>query len=227
MKKTCLIFVRHAEAAGNAERIFHGWTDSELTEKGHVQAAKAAESLKRVPIDVIYSSTLRRTRQTAQYIADSKGLPVITSEFLREIHGGDWEEKRWVDLPELWPEAYHTWEQQPHLHQMPHGESMKDFQQRLITEVHNIIDKNAGRHICVVTHGTAIRTLLCYFYGYPLEKMLDIPWHDNTSITMVEYEEGKFRVIVEGDASHLGKEWSTVQNQDWWKEYIEHFDSRP
>jgi len=29
-----IIFVRHAEAEGNFKRVFHGWTDGELTEKG-------------------------------------------------------------------------------------------------------------------------------------------------------------------------------------------------
>ncbi len=44
--KTTLIFVRHAEAEGNLNRIFHGWTDADITEKGHIQAKLAAESLK-------------------------------------------------------------------------------------------------------------------------------------------------------------------------------------
>ena len=91
--KTRLIFVRHAEAEGNYLRIFHGWTDSGITDKGHVQAKKAAERLKDIPIDVLYSSSLKRTIQTAQYIADIKGLPIIRTDKLKEINGGDWEGK--------------------------------------------------------------------------------------------------------------------------------------
>ena len=58
MMKTKLIIVRHAEAEGNKTRRFHGWTDSNLTERGHLQAQRVADRLKDVKIDVIYSSSL-------------------------------------------------------------------------------------------------------------------------------------------------------------------------
>jgi len=73
--KTRIIFVRHAEAEGNLNRVFHGWTDSSITERGHLQAQRVAQRLKDVDIDVIYSSSLKRTLQTAQYIADVKTFP--------------------------------------------------------------------------------------------------------------------------------------------------------
>ena len=50
-------------------------------------------------IDVIYSSSLKRTLQTAQYIADAKNLPIIRTDKLKEINGGEWEGKRWDELP--------------------------------------------------------------------------------------------------------------------------------
>jgi methionine salvage enolase-phosphatase E1 len=86
--KTRLIFVRHAEAEGNLKRLFHGWYDSSITEKGHKQAKKVAERLSDVPIEVIYSSSLKRTLQTAQYIADVKQLPIIRTDKMKEINGG-------------------------------------------------------------------------------------------------------------------------------------------
>jgi broad specificity phosphatase PhoE len=217
--KTRLIFVRHAEAEGNAKRRFQGWTDGELTEKGHIQAALAAKRLKDTDIDVIYSSSLRRTLQTAGYISKAKNLPIIRTDKLKEINGGAWENIRFDQLPVLWPHEYDTWENKPHIHKMPEGESMEEFQQRLIKEVEYIIKNNTGKNICVVTHGTAIKTLMCYFFGCKLEKMLDIDWYDNTSITIIEYEDEKYTVVTEGDASHLSEDLSTIQNQKWWAEY--------
>jgi probable phosphoglycerate mutase len=99
---------------------------------------------------------------------------------------------------------------------MPNGETMEEFQVRLLEEIKYIIDNNKGKSICIVTHGTAIKALLCRFYGCTLEEMLRIPWHENTSVTVVDYENDKFNVVMEGDASHLGKEMSTIRNQDWW-----------
>ncbi|HHW30513.1 MAG TPA: histidine phosphatase family protein [Clostridiaceae bacterium] len=214
---TRLYFVRHAEAEGNVKRIFHGWTDAKLTEKGRIQAQKLAARMKDMDIDVIYSSSLERAKETAAYIAAAKNLPVISNDNLREINGGSWENQKWEDLPLKWPYEYHTWENRPHIHNMPDGESMEDFQERLISEIKYIIDNNMGKNVCIVTHGTAIKALICYFTGCSLEEMLNINWVDNTSITEIHYEDGTFKVVDEGDSSHLGDEYSTLKFQDWWE----------
>ena len=62
MMRTRLIIVRHAEAMGNISREFHGWTDEGLTDKGHKQAKLMAEKLKDTDIDVLYASSMVRTR---------------------------------------------------------------------------------------------------------------------------------------------------------------------
>jgi len=217
--KTRLIFVRHAEAEGNFKRIFHGWTDSEITEKGHLQAQRVAERLKDVKIDVLYSSSLKRTLQTAGYIAKIKGLPIIRTDKLKEINGGDWEGQDWDVLPQKWPVEYDTWENQPHIHRMPNGETMEEFQQRVVKEVMHIINNNKGKNICIVTHGTAIRALQCYFHACELDWIINIPWQDNTAVTIVDYEDGRFNFVVEGDTSHLSGGLGTIESQAWWAEY--------
>ncbi|HOJ10813.1 MAG TPA: histidine phosphatase family protein [Clostridiales bacterium] len=229
---TRLILVRHAEAEGNINRVFHGWTDSEITEKGHAQAKLIAQYLRDTDIDVLYSSSLKRTLQTAEYIAKAKGLPIIRTDKLKEINGGNWEDVAWDILPKKWPQEYYSWENEPHAHKMPGGESMKEFQRRLIEELKYIISSNKGNNICIVTHGTAIRSLMCYFHHCDLEEMVGFPWVDNTSFTIVDYEDdkddkdnkdcegGQFTVITEGNTSHLSQEMKTLGNQEWWQKNI-------
>jgi len=218
--RTRLIFVRHAEALGNKTRRFHGWTNSGFTEKGHLQAKRVAERFKDVDIDVIFSSSLQRAFQTAKYIADIKGLQVITSENLREINGGDWEDVAWSELEQRWPDEYEAWENRPHKLKMPNGESMEEFQDRLLGEIMSIIKANEGKNICIVTHGTAIRAMLCHFRSCTLEEMVNVEWCDNTAITVIDYDDGVFTIVTEGDSSHLGKDLGTIVNQDWWEEYL-------
>jgi probable phosphoglycerate mutase len=100
---------------------------------------------------------------------------------------------------------------------------MEEFYNRVIAEVKEIIDKNTGKNICIVTHGTVIRAILCRFYGKTLEYMANIYWHDNTSVTIVDYdnEKDEFEVLMEGNTEHLDFELSTVQNQEWWQSYVE------
>jgi broad specificity phosphatase PhoE len=221
--KTKLIIVRHAEAVGNAIREFHGWTDSSITERGHIQAKQVAERLKDVPIDVIYSSSLKRTMETAMYISKIKGLPIIKRDDLKEINGGLWEGMTWTNLVKSYPKEYEIWEEKPHIHQMPEGESMKDFQQRLINAVSDIINTEKGKNVCIVTHGTAIRVLMCWFLDYSLEDIVKIPWCDNTAVTIVDSNDEKFIVEIEGDSCHLDDEISTIKNQKWYAEYIKKF----
>lgn len=220
MMKTRLIFVRHAEAEGNKERRFHGWTDSSITERGQLQAQRVAERLKDMDIDIIYSSSLKRTLQTAGYISKVKGLPIIRTDKLKEINGGDWEDLPWNELQRRWPEAYDTWDNSPQVHQMPNGESMEEFQVRLVDEVMHIIQQNNGKNICIVTHGTAIRALICHFRACTLEEMNNVAWCDNTAVSIIDYEDGFFTTVTEGDATHLGSDLGTITNQDWWEEYM-------
>jgi probable phosphoglycerate mutase len=220
---TRIILIRHAEAEGNANRVFHGWTDAELTKKGHIQAGLVAERIKDTKIDVLYSSSMKRTLQTAQYISGIKNLPIIRTDKLKEINGGDWEGRAWHELPVLWPLEYDTWENKPHIHKMPNGESMEEFQMRLITEIQTIIEKNKGKNICIVTHGTAIKALICFFKECTLEEMLNVEWCDNTGVTVLCHKDGKYNFEMQGDASRLSKSTSTIENQEWYKEYKDKF----
>ena len=223
--KTRLIFVRHAEALGNKIRRFHGWTDSGITDRGRLQAKRVAERLKDTEIDVIYSSSLKRAFQTAEYIAKIKGLPLTTSENLKEINGGDWRTRHGRILS------------RNGLMNMKRGkisltrsnaqrESMEEFRDRLMSEVMTIIKKHEGQNICIVTHGTAIRAMICHFRSCTLEEMVNIDWCDNTAITVIDYSDGRFNIVAEGDSSHLGSDLGTIVNQDWWEEHSKKIKAR-
>ncbi len=221
--KTKLIIVRHAEAVGNRIREFHGWTDESITDRGHKQAEQVADRLRNTPMDGIYSSTLKRTMETASYISKAKKLPISPRDDLKEINGGLWEKMPWDNLAEKYPDEYETWESRPHLHQMPEGESMVGFQKRVASAVSDILRKEEGKSICIVTHGTVIRALLCWFKGFPLQDMVRIQWCDNTAVTIVTREREVFTVELEGDNSHLDDKTSTLKNQEWFLEYKKKF----
>lgn len=224
--KTKMIIVRHAEAVGNKIREFHGWTDEGITERGTLQAQQVAQRLKDTAIDVIYSSILKRTMETAGFIARMKNLPILSREDLKEINGGLWEGMRWDDLLAKYPDEYHIWETKPHLHQMPEGESMEAFRQRVVCAITDIFQREEGKNICVVTHGTVIRVLMCWFKGWPLEDIVKITWYDNTAVTIVTKDNNVFQIEMEGDATHLDDTTSTLENQQWFIEYREKFNQQ-
>ena len=213
--KTTIYLVRHAEAYGNKHRIFHGISDSALTENGMEQVKKAAKALMKYEIDAVYSSDLTRAYMTAIYYADKAGLGVNIHKGLREINGGEWEDLPWSVLPKRFPNEYHTWENEPHLHKMPKGESMYELKKRIMNTFMRIVSDNPGADIAIFTHGTAIRVLLAEISGIGFINLKKINWHENTAITKIVYDSDGFVIEFEGDFSHLDPSQATISNQGW------------
>ncbi len=214
---TRLIIVRHAEASGNVDRIFHGQTNSNITKNGEAQLICLKERFKNIDFDVIYSSDLERAMQTAFAVNNYKKLSINVEKGLREINGGDWENVHFDELSILYPNEFQIWNKELHNLQMPNGESVRSFSIRLKETNENIIKKHKGKTICIVTHGTAIRVLMCFAKKLTIEQIDTVSWCDNSAISIVEYDDNfNPKIMLEGDSSHLHKGLSTIENQDWW-----------
>ena len=214
---TVIYLIRHAEAEGNKHRKFHGASDSDLTLNGMLQAKKASEALMSLGIEKIYASDLKRAYKTASMFSEMSGIKITISKALREIDGGLWENKTWKALEDIFPEEYDTWENMPHMHRMPEGESMEALQKRAYEEFERIALMDPGKTIAVFTHGTFIRVLLCKLLGRPFDQLINVKWHENTAISKIIYDNEQFSIEFEGSYEHLDLSMATVYNQDWIK----------
>ena len=88
MQMTTILLVRHGETVDNALQIMQGQTQGVLNERGREQARQVAERLSTEQIDAVVASDLHRAIQTAEIIAEPHGLPVETTELLRERDWG-------------------------------------------------------------------------------------------------------------------------------------------
>jgi len=59
----------------------HTWVDWPLSEKGRIQAARVGEKLRRLDVELVLSSSLSRSVETAEISARESGIP----------YGGGWE----------------------------------------------------------------------------------------------------------------------------------------
>ena len=66
--KNTLLLVRHGQDTDNQNGILNGRRDTDLTRLGKEQAEEVAIKLKKFSIDAIYTSPLKRTRETAEII---------------------------------------------------------------------------------------------------------------------------------------------------------------
>ena len=83
-----LYLARHGQTEENMARIFQGHLPGRLTVEGISQAEVLRDSLKRIPLDAVVSSDLKRCMDTAEIVMEGRELPWETTSLLREI---DWE----------------------------------------------------------------------------------------------------------------------------------------
>lgn len=200
---TEIIFIRHAQAEGNAARILHGFYNSLLTEKGHLQADAAGKFLSDKKIDVIYSSDLTRTYMTALHVAAYQGCDIIKNAGLRENFAGDWENVSFEYIMKTFPEEYAAWQNDTGTFAFPNGESVEEMTVRVGDTVRKIAEENDGKTVAVVSHATPIRSLRCYFENLPVSEMKNHPWPSNASVSIADYSDGKLSFKVYDEHSFL------------------------
>lgn len=212
---TTVYLIRHAEAEGNVYRRSQGQYDSLLTERAYQQLPCLAKRFADVPLDAVYASTLYRARHTAKAIADQKGLPVRVRSGLREINMGEWEDVTWAILPRMAPEKYLQWQTRPWECDVPQGECIVDTAERVLKELRLLARRHEGGTIAVVSHGCAIRGVLCHALGMSYEHIPEVGWGDNTCVSKLIFDGDQLRVEYWMDASHLPEELSTFASIGW------------
>lgn len=116
MQVRSITLVRHGRTSYNAARRIQGWVDIPLDEVGLWQVNQTGAALedlyvKRHPDvrQLVVSSDLQRSLQTAHAFADRIGVEVHADQRLRERHFGEWEGKNGAELAKLYPDDYALW----------------------------------------------------------------------------------------------------------------------
>jgi broad specificity phosphatase PhoE len=87
-----LTFIRHAQSAGNTSGLIDTSTPGPgLTDLGWQQAHQVAADFADDGFDGIFASTMTRTQQTAQFLAEELGEHVDVLPGLREVEAGAFE----------------------------------------------------------------------------------------------------------------------------------------
>ena len=200
---TRIYLFRHAEAEGNIKREFHGQTEGLITPRGRLQLDALAHRCGELPIERIYSSPLIRAVETAKAVNRLKGVDIVLRNSLMEIHAGVWERMKFQDFPIRYPAENDLWENHPEEFVVEGGESMRQVYGRIRDAVLRIVEENPGRTLGLVSHGCALRNLLCFCKGYPIERLNEVNWIPNTGISCVDFEGTTPHLLFEGDDSHL------------------------
>lgn len=187
-QKTTLYLVRHGATDSNKSGVFQGTIDTSLNEAGFLQAKKLAAKMVELAPDAIYSSNLLRAVQTAQEVAKMCELDVKIYKELAEINLGDMQGKTAEECMRLFPEAAAAIKENPASFCSPNGESARMIYDRMRRAIGEIVARNPGKTVIVVSHGYAIQMYLHYATGLPFEQ-LHQAIVSNTSISKFEFGE--------------------------------------
>ncbi len=181
--------VRHGESTYNQKRLFAGHTDVPLTEKGMDQARSLRAFFEGKAFDGIYTSDLSRSVETCRLMIDHE-VDIEMDPGLREISFGIFEGQSYEMLSEKYPELVDRWAEDPIAYQVPEGESLEEFYQR-VTEAYETI---LARHrpddeVLITAHGGTIQVIL----SRELTGSIEGYWRyavENATINQLMYVEG-------------------------------------
>jgi probable phosphoglycerate mutase len=201
-----LYLVRHGESDFDTTRFSTSargeqW-DPPLSARGREQAALLADRLVSMirPI-AVYSSPLRRARETAGAFADRVSMEVGIEEDLAEAHLGEWEGKPFEEILRADERMLHRIRnQEPIWRHAPGVEELAPFRARVRDAVERILSAHPRGNVVIVCHGAVINAYVAPLLGVDHE-MFFVP--ENTSLNSVVAEGDIRRVRFLNDALHL------------------------
>ncbi len=200
---TRLLLVRHGVTAYSVEHRFAGRSDLELTPDGQRQAQLAAGRIAQLgPVDVLISSPLRRTRQSAQPIADLLGLQVVVSDGMVEADFGDWDGYTYDEVRRRWPAELDRWQADPAV-APPSGESFDEVTRRVRRARDRILAEHAGRTVVVVSHVSPIKILVRLALEAPASALYRMYLGPASICAIDYYADGPASLQSFNDTAHL------------------------
>jgi broad specificity phosphatase PhoE len=170
---TTFLLIRHGHTDAVGRFLAGRLPGIELSPAGRAEAQRMAADLP--PIDVVYSSPLRRCLQTAEAIAGRFRLPIRPHMGLQEIDFGEWTGLSFDALNDR-PD-WRRFNEHRAAATIPGGESIAAVLRRVLATLEDIAARHAGQTVAAVSHGDVIKSALLHYRNAPLDLMpvLDIP----------------------------------------------------
>ena len=176
--------------------------DPPLSETGREQAERLAKRLLLLDPQpaTVYSSPLRRCRETVAPYAAVTGAEVHYDEELVEAHIGEWENKPFEEILEDDQMLRRLRNQEPIWPHAPGAEDPISFRTRVVGAVERILGRHPDGNVLVICHGGVINAYLGPILGVDHD-MFILP--ENTSVNSVLVEGDLRRVRFLNDVLHL------------------------
>lgn len=185
-----LLLIRHALPVRIDEGSVHGPADPHLADLGVQQAEALADWLAGERVDALWSSPMRRARETAAPVAERLGLPVRVDPGLAEY---DKDSASYIPIEELKAANDPRWNQLP--------ERPEEFAAEVVAAIEGIVAAHPGQRVAVVCHGGVVNAYAGHVLGIS-EPLFFLPAY--TSITRILAASGGTRSVESlNEAGHI------------------------
>lgn len=203
---THVVIIRHGQSQGNAEGRFGGHTDTPLSPRGRKQAQATARALASEKFSAIYSSDLPRAIETASPLAKLVGVPLETSDALRERSVGVMEGLTFEEAAEQHPEQYQALLRRDFEHVLAGGESYRQTLDRASRQLDEAIEQHKDGRIALFAHTGTICILILHLMGALDAPDLKPVWIATANCGIARFDlrdDGFVRVLTINDTRHL------------------------
>ncbi|HEY3531471.1 MAG TPA: bifunctional RNase H/acid phosphatase [Nocardioides sp.] len=172
---TTLVLVRHGATALTAEKRFSGGLGSSnpgLTDEGRAQVREVADWLSPIgeAVDVVVTSPVRRTRESAEILAEHLGVGLVEEPGFAEMEFGTWDGMTFAEVRDQRPDEIEAW--LGSLDAAPDGgESFREVEKRVLDALSRILEGHAGKTVVVVGHVTPIKVIVASAVDAPLSSL--------------------------------------------------------
>ncbi|QOQ38621.1 histidine phosphatase family protein [Trueperella pecoris] len=191
-----LVFWRHGQTVQNLSLRIQGAQDFPLDDVGHAQASETAGELAKMKPARIYSSDLWRARQTAEYLSEVTGVPILMEPGLRERAYGSWEGLTSAEIRERDPEQWMVWREG----REPEGVGVErredcgmrvaDAVSRAVADVEAELSQSVGKDdvvtVVFVAHGGSISNGVMTLLGQNPSEWVGLQGMDNCHWAILE-----------------------------------------
>lgn len=198
-----IYLVRHGETDWNRDERFRGREDLVLNERGLKQAEAIARFFEFRKISAIYSSPLKRARQTAEIIARKKRLSVQIDNGFLDVDYGRWQGLKLEEIEEKFPSTFQQWLENPLEVTFPDGDSVRAVSERAAEALLNLANKHQEEEIVVVAH-QAINKIILYHFFHLKKRLWEIP-QDVAAINLLIFNEKKLKIGFYNYNEHLAE----------------------
>lgn len=194
-----MILLRHAHSTANLKGVLAGRDNRvALSPRGKREAQDLADFLERYEFDAIYSSPLRRCRESIAPLLERSSATATYLDGLIEMEYGQWSGKSLALLAkeDLWKSI----QSRPSMVRFPRGESFSEMSVRANQAVQEAAQ--GRKRILVVSHGDVIKSIVAFHLGLALDQFQRISI-DPASITTLRLPTSQ--VLSVNVTSHLSK----------------------